>query len=173
MGCHHLLRVLPALSLNIHLEMLVFQSSASRQPDEGAGEGAEQLFWVLLSPKYVQSSHPPTQRKCLSPQPGSCAHPGSPSASTWPQGRPQVLASHPGAWTQAVHCPERKGYLPDQSQAPEASPGSRGVWGIHQHPPQRACGPMAFPSVPESLVRPRCTRIPGRLAAMCPLSMSV
>lgn len=97
----------------------------------------------------------------------------SPSASTWPQGRPQVLASHPGAWTQAVHCPERKGYLPDQSQAPEVSPRSRGAWGIHQRPPQRACRPMAFPSVPESLARPGCAHVPGRLAAVCPLSMSV
>lgn len=127
----------------------------------------------FLHPNMCRAATLPLRGSASALSQGAAPTLASPSASTWPQGRPQVLASHPGAWTQAVHCPQRKGYLADQSQAPEVSPRSRGAWGIHQRPPQTACGPMAFPSVPESLVWPGSARVPGRLAAVCPLSMSI
>lgn len=153
--------------------MLAFQSSTSQQPDEVLEKGLGGGSGCFYPPNMCRAATLPLRGSASALSQGAAPTLASPSASTWPQGRPQVLASHPGAWTQAVHCPQRKGYLADQSQAPEVSPRSRGAWGIHQCLPQTACGPMAFLSVPESLAWPGSARVPGRLAAVCPLSMSI
>ena len=109
-------------------------NSQTKGQETGLGSGSGCFY----APDVHRAATLPLRGSASALSQGAAPTLASPSASTWPQGRPQVLASHPGAWTQAVHCPERKGYLPDQSQAPEVSPRSRGAWGTHQHPPQPA-----------------------------------
>ena len=91
--------------------------SQTKGQEKGLGSGSGCFY----PPNMCRAATLPLRGSASALSQGAAPTLASPSAPTWPQGRPQVLASHPGAWTQAVHCPQRKGYLPDQSQAPEVS----------------------------------------------------